>query len=69
MQDFYRIQIDVTENNLEHKNLLNQFNLFGPPAIIFFNKQGKHLKQYDIVGYKNADEFLTLLTKIKQDDQ
>ena len=69
MQDFYLIQIDVTKNNLEHKNLLNQFNLFGPPGIIFFNKQGKHLKQYDIVGYKNADQFLTLLKKIKQDDQ
>ena len=69
MRDFYRIQIDVTDNNEEHKNLLRKFNLFGPPGVLFFDKQGTQLQQYDIVGFKNANEFASILKKIKHYDQ
>jgi len=69
MRDFYRIQIDVTDNNEEHKNLLRKFNLFGPPGVLFFDKQGTQLKQYDIVGFKNANEFASILKEIKHYDQ
>ena len=34
------LQADVTQNNDEHKALLKRFSLFGPPGIIFFDRQG-----------------------------
>lgn len=65
MKDFVLIQIDVTKNNKEHEKLLKRFGLYGPPGIIFFDKNGNHLQQYDIVGFKNAEDFLSILNKIK----
>ena len=51
------IQADVTHNDREDKELLNHFNLYAPPAILFFNKNGKELKSFRVVGYKDASDF------------
>ncbi|MFK5881858.1 MAG: protein-disulfide reductase DsbD [Sulfurospirillum sp.] len=63
MDRFNLIRIDVTKNDLEDKKLLKRFNVFGPPAIIFF-KNGKELKSLKVVGYKNAEEFAPQLDKV-----
>jgi len=63
MNKFNLIRIDVTKNNIEDKKLLKRFNVFGPPAIIFF-KKGKELKSLKVVGYKNAQEFISYLGKV-----
>lgn len=55
------LQADVTQNNEDDKALLQKFNLFGPPGIIFFNTHGKEETQLKIVGYKNAEAFLQTL--------
>jgi thiol:disulfide interchange protein DsbD len=41
---------------------MDNFNLFGPPAILFF-KDKNELKELRIVGYKNPEEFLSNLSK------
>ena len=61
---FSLIKADVTDNSINDKALLTAFNLFGPPAILFFDKKGRHLKQFDVIGFKNAEEFNMLLEKI-----
>ncbi|VAY86684.1 Cytochrome c-type biogenesis protein DsbD, protein-disulfide reductase [hydrothermal vent metagenome] len=51
------IKIDVTNNSGDDKALMNKFDLFGPPAMIFYaNKQENKSKR--IIGYKNPKEFL-----------
>lgn len=55
------LQADVTQNNAEDKALLQKFNLFGPPGIIFFNTLGREETQLKIVGYKNPEDFLQTL--------
>lgn len=62
MQSFNLIKVDVTDNSDEEKEIMDNFNLFGPPAILFF-KDKNELKELRIVGYKNPEEFLNYLSK------
>jgi thiol:disulfide interchange protein DsbD len=59
------LQVDVTANNADDKALLKRFGLFGPPGIIFFGTQGKEIPNTRVIGYQNADKFLTSLQKLK----
>lgn len=65
LKDTVLLQADVTENNDNDKALLKRFNLFGPPGIIFFDKAGNELA-IRVIGYKNADEFTTVINKVNQ---
>jgi thiol:disulfide interchange protein DsbD len=56
------IKVDVTKNSADDKELLKKFNLFGPPALIFY-ENGKELTSKRIVGYKNPKEFLNIINQ------
>jgi thiol:disulfide interchange protein DsbD len=56
------LQADVTANNADDKALLKRFRLFGPPGIIFFDKQGQEIRGGRVIGYQDADKFLHSLT-------
>ena len=58
------LQIDVTANNTDDKAMLKRFNLFGPPGIIFFNKQGREIQGARVIGYQDAEKFLRSLALI-----
>lgn len=55
------LQIDVTANSDEDKALLKRFELFGPPAILFFDAQGREQDSRRVIGYQDAGQFLQLL--------
>ncbi|MEO7725664.1 MAG: protein-disulfide reductase DsbD, partial [Burkholderiales bacterium] len=55
------LQADVTQNLDDHKALLKRFNLFGPPGIVFFDRQGGELKGLRVVGYQPAAKFAATL--------
>ncbi|MBM3351536.1 MAG: protein-disulfide reductase DsbD [Betaproteobacteria bacterium] len=61
LKDTILLQVDMTDNTEAHQSLLRKFNLFGPPGIIFFNPEGHEEKGLKVVGFKNADDFLTTL--------
>ena len=63
MANFALIEADVTENNANDTALLKQFGLFGPPAILFFDAQGKQVAQAKVVGYQPADRFVVSLER------
>jgi thiol:disulfide interchange protein DsbD len=67
MNKFVLLKADVTENNEAQKLLLKKFNLYGPPGIIFFANQEEQ-KQYQIVGFKNSDEFSKILEALINED-
>ncbi|MEE8233969.1 MAG: protein-disulfide reductase DsbD, partial [Gammaproteobacteria bacterium] len=52
------LNADVTENDAQDKALLKEFSLYGPPAILFFNKKGIEKKSYRVLGFMNKDDFL-----------
>ncbi|HEY9277352.1 MAG TPA: protein-disulfide reductase DsbD [Methylotenera sp.] len=57
------LQADVTGNTEDDKALLQRFNLFGPPGILFFNDKAQEETHLKVVGYKNADDFLQILNQ------
>ena len=63
------LQVDVTQNKAEHKALLKHFNLYGPPAILFFDKQHNEERTFRIVGYKNASQMLEHLKSVEHENQ
>jgi len=58
LKPFTLLKIDVTKNNDLDKAFLKQFDLFGPPAILFFNKNSAEIKSHRLVGFVKAKPFL-----------
>lgn len=58
------LQADVTANTPEDLALLQRFNLFGPPGIIFFNRTGQEIKPIRVIGYENAPKFLATVNRV-----
>ena len=54
------IKVDVTKNTEADKELMKKFNLFGPPAMIFF-KDGKEEKSKRMIGFKEPEQFLKII--------
>ena len=52
------LKVDVTENNNDDKAFLKQFDLFGPPAILFFNKESTEVTSHRLVGFVKAEAFV-----------
>lgn len=61
MEQYTLLKVDVTNNTDDHKILMKKFELFGPPAIIFFNSSGNEMRQIRTIGFKNAKEFKKIL--------
>jgi thiol:disulfide interchange protein DsbD len=57
MQQAILLQADVTANDAEDKALLQRFQLFGPPAILFFDKQGREQADLRVIGYQDTQQF------------
>ena len=51
------LQADVTANDELDKELLDRFEVFGPPTIIFFGTDGQQRHGYEVVGYMEAKQF------------
>lgn len=64
LKDVVLLQADVTQNTPEDTALLNRFNLFGPPGIIFFNRTGQEIKTIKVIGYEKAEKFLATVTRV-----
>jgi len=63
LDDFYRIRVDVTESNAESRALLERFELFGPPSLLFFNA-GKEIRDARIQGEVEAAPFADHLSAL-----
>ena len=55
------LQADVTANNPQDKALLKRFGIFGPPGIVFFDRNGKELYANRVIGYQRTVQFLKSL--------
>jgi thiol:disulfide interchange protein DsbD len=58
------VQADVTQNSPADQALLRQFNLIGPPAILFFGPDQQERSAYRVVGYMKADKFLDIMNQV-----
>lgn len=51
------LQTDVTANDSIDSAFMNSLGIYGPPAILFFDKNGLEIKNRRIVGEMSAEEF------------
>lgn len=58
------LQADVTANSSDNKAILKRYALFGPPATLFFDAQGKELQDARVVGYQDAARFVKSLQDV-----
>jgi thiol:disulfide interchange protein DsbD len=65
LAQFTLLQADVTANSEADKALLARFELFGPPGIIFFGRDGKEIAGSRVVGYLPPEQFLAALDKTR----
>lgn len=56
------LKADVTANTPADRELLKRFKLFGPPGSIFFDAQGQELTGVRVIGFQNAERFLSSLS-------
>ena len=65
MREFVLLKADVTANDADDRELLKRFRLFGPPGIVFFGRDGKHLAEASVIGFQDADRFFASLNAVK----
>ena len=65
LNDFQLIAVDVTETNAQSRELLNHFNLFGPPSLLLFS-QGKEVREARIQGEVTAQDLVQHLDSFKR---
>jgi thiol:disulfide interchange protein DsbD len=58
------LQADVTANDKTDQALMSEYGIIGPPAILFFDRHGKELRGFRLVGYFEPDEFAEHLKKV-----
>jgi len=64
LKDVVLLQVDVTAGTPEDMELLKRFKLFGPPAILFMDKEGRQVPNVKIIGYQDTKAFLKILNAV-----
>ena len=63
MQKFVLLRADVTNNSPEDAALLKEFGLYGPPAILFYDRKGQ-LQTQRVIGLAKPAEFAAHLQSV-----
>lgn len=63
MNQMQLLQVDVTKNTAQDRELLKAFKLFGPPGIIFFDQKGQENRAIRVIGFQSAERFSQNLEK------
>ena len=58
------LQTDVTANDAADRALLAKYELFGPPAILFFGPDGRERRELRVVGFMNAGNFRRVVERV-----
>ncbi|MHC8322555.1 protein-disulfide reductase DsbD [Pseudomonas sp. GB2N2] len=57
LKGYRLIRFDITASNAEQRALLDRYKLFGPPALMFFGKDGVERFDVRVIGEINAADF------------
>ncbi|HEX8874014.1 MAG TPA: protein-disulfide reductase DsbD [Nitrosospira sp.] len=64
LRDVVLLQADVTAGTDDDAALLKRFKLFGPPGILFIDREGREVPGVRLIGYQDAERFLTVLDAV-----
>lgn len=57
LKGYQLVRFDMTASNAEQRALLDQYSLFGPPALMLFDKNGAEKSDQRVIGEINAKDF------------
>jgi thiol:disulfide interchange protein DsbD len=57
LKGYRLVRFDITASNAEQRALLDRYQLFGPPALMFFGKDGIERTDVRVIGEINAADF------------
>ncbi|KPN88878.1 protein-disulfide reductase DsbD [Pseudomonas nunensis] len=63
LKGYRLIRFDITASNAEQRALLDRYKLFGPPALMFFAKDGAERTDVRVIGEINAKDFAERVAK------
>jgi thiol:disulfide interchange protein DsbD len=64
-EKFVLLQVDVSDpNNAATEAIKKRYKVFGPPAMLFFDKNGRARKDLNFYGFKKPADFIATLDKI-----
>jgi thiol:disulfide interchange protein DsbD len=58
------LQADVTANDATDQALMQAYGVIGPPAILFFDREGREMKDFRLVGYFEPEAFSEHLRRV-----
>ncbi|TBV13277.1 protein-disulfide reductase DsbD [Stutzerimonas kirkiae] len=61
LQGYRLIRFDITASNAAQRALLDRYKLFGPPALLFFDRQGREIVEARVVGEIDRPGFVERL--------
>ncbi|UVK99398.1 protein-disulfide reductase DsbD [Pseudomonas sp. B21-048] len=63
LRGYRLVRFDITASNAEQRALLDRYTLFGPPALMFFGKDGVERSDVRVIGEINAKNFAERVAK------
>ncbi|TVT82552.1 protein-disulfide reductase DsbD [Pseudomonas sp. H3(2019)] len=63
LKGYRLVRFDITASNAEQRALLDRYKLFGPPALMFFGRDGKERGDVRVIGEINAKDFAERVAK------
>jgi len=60
------LQLNMTQNTAQHKEILKHFGVFGPPTILFFDASGQEYKQHRLIGSISASALTQHIANLPQ---
>lgn len=69
MKQMRLIRIDITNNTISDQALLKKFQLFGPPALLFFSPEGQEIRSARMIGFQNPTQFQQTLNQLHKSEK
>ena len=63
---YYLIKLDLSQYDLSHQNLLNQWDILGPPTYLFLDQQKKEIRALRLTGALQKSELIQQLAALKE---
>jgi thioredoxin:protein disulfide reductase len=63
LSGFETLQTDVTDNDKTDQLFMKSLGIYGPPAILFFDSNGKEIEGSRVVGQMTGEEFAAHINK------
>ena len=65
LQAFYLIKLDLSDYDVTHQALLNEWDILGPPTYLFLNAQQQEIRGLRLTGAFTEEKLLEQLGKLK----